>query len=187
MRSVLRHRPSPATVISVIALVVALAGTSYAAVMLPKNSVGPKQLKKNAVNSAKVKNHSLKAADFKAGQLPAGPKGDPGVQGLKGDQGVPGTPATKLFGNFNGDNGSLVRGSGIVSSVRSGTGFYTVTFNQDVSNCAIVSSPGSIDSANPSSVTVGAGYLNSTQVFVLIRNDFNDNRVDADFSVAVFC
>jgi hypothetical protein len=54
-----KHRlrtPSPAFVISVIALFVALGGTSYAAVHLPSNSVGTKQLKKNAVTSAKIKN-----------------------------------------------------------------------------------------------------------------------------------
>jgi hypothetical protein len=38
-----RH-PSPALVVSVIALVVALGGTSYAAFTLPKNSIGTKQL-----------------------------------------------------------------------------------------------------------------------------------------------
>ena len=67
------HRPSPALVVSVIALCVALGGTGYAAVVLPANSVGTKQLKKNAVTSAKVKNRSLLAADFQRGQLPGGP------------------------------------------------------------------------------------------------------------------
>jgi hypothetical protein len=37
------------------------------------------------VNSAKVRDGSLLKADFKAGQLPAGPKGDPGATGPKGD------------------------------------------------------------------------------------------------------
>jgi hypothetical protein len=54
--------PSPAFVISLIALFVALGGTSYAAIHLPKNSVGSKQLKKNAVTSAKIKNHAVSAA-----------------------------------------------------------------------------------------------------------------------------
>jgi len=65
----------PATVISLIALFVALSGTSYAISQLPKNSVGNKQLKKNAVTAAKVKDRSLLAKDFKAGQLPRGAKG----------------------------------------------------------------------------------------------------------------
>ena len=76
--------------VALLALFIALGGTSYAAVALPKNSVGTKQLKKNAVTSAKVKNGSLKESDFKAGELPQGPKGDTGAQGPKGDTGAKG-------------------------------------------------------------------------------------------------
>ena len=56
MRNLRLHRPSPALVVSVMALSVALGGTGYAAIVLPANSVGTKQIKKNAVTSAKVKN-----------------------------------------------------------------------------------------------------------------------------------
>ena len=90
MRKVLRHRPSPAMIVACIALTIALSGASYAAVVLPKNSVGTTQLKKNAVNSSKVKNRSLLAQDFAAGQLPAGAQGPTGAQGLTGPQGPPG-------------------------------------------------------------------------------------------------
>jgi hypothetical protein len=78
------RRPSPALVVACLALAVSLGGVGYAAVTLPKNSVGTPQLKRNAVVSAKVKDRSLKAVDFATGQLPAGPQGP---QGLKGDQG----------------------------------------------------------------------------------------------------
>jgi hypothetical protein len=67
-----------ANVMSVIAVTIALGGTAYAAVELPKNSVGSSQIKSNAVKSADVKNGALKSKDFKAGQLPAGPQGAPG-------------------------------------------------------------------------------------------------------------
>ena len=97
--------PSPAMLVALVALVIALGGTSYAAITLPKNSVGTKQIRKhavtaskikaravtkskiraNAVRSSKVKDGSLLAKDFKAGQLPAGPKGD---KGEKGDAGA---------------------------------------------------------------------------------------------------
>jgi hypothetical protein len=56
------RRPSPAFAVSLLALFVALGGTSYAAVGLPKNSVGAKQLQKNAVTSSKIKNHAVTAA-----------------------------------------------------------------------------------------------------------------------------
>jgi len=88
--------------IALVALFVALGGTSYAAIKLPANSVGSKQIKKNAVTSPKVKNGSLLKDDFKSGQLPSGPRGSQGTpgpqggQGAKGDQGVPGPTASSF-------------------------------------------------------------------------------------------
>ena len=73
MNFLLRHLRS--NVVAYLALIVAMGGTSYAAVNLPKDSVTAKQIKKNAVRSAEVKNGSLRAKDFKKGQLPAGPRG----------------------------------------------------------------------------------------------------------------
>jgi hypothetical protein len=66
-------RPSPALVISLIALFVALGGTSYAAVALkiPKNSVGTPQLKNGAVTAAKL-NASAIAALKSIKTLPSG-------------------------------------------------------------------------------------------------------------------
>ena len=94
----IRQHMSFANVISVIALFVALGGASYAAVTLPKNSVGAKQIKKNgvgaseikrsAVRTGEVKNGALRAEDFAAGQLPQGPKGDPGTNGAPGASGT---------------------------------------------------------------------------------------------------
>jgi hypothetical protein len=117
MRKPKLHRPSPALVISVIALSVALGGTGYAAIVLPANSVGKKQIKKNAVTSAKVKNGSLHLADFATDQVPAGATGAPGAAGAtgatgatgamgaggprgpKGDKGDPGTDGTNGTAN----------------------------------------------------------------------------------------
>jgi hypothetical protein len=54
-----------ANVVSVIALFVALGGGAYAAVALPKNSVGSKQLKKNAVTNAKIGKNAVTGAKVK--------------------------------------------------------------------------------------------------------------------------
>jgi hypothetical protein len=81
--------------VGVIALFIALGGTSYAAVKLPANSVGSKQIKTNAVRSAEVKNKSLKPEDFAAGTLlqgPSGPRGATGPAGPRGPQGPPFVP-----------------------------------------------------------------------------------------------
>ncbi|MGH3126804.1 MAG: hypothetical protein ACRDPX_02675, partial [Gaiellaceae bacterium] len=94
MRKLLR-RPSPAMIVACLALLVALGGTSVAAVsQLARNSVGTPQLRtgavtspklrNNAVNSAKVAPRSLLRSDFAAGQLPAGPVGPQGPAGPAG-------------------------------------------------------------------------------------------------------
>ncbi len=101
MRKLWSRRPSPAMVVACVALLVALGGTSVAAVsQLARNSVGPAQLqfaavtspkiRTNAVNSSKVANRSLLRADFAPGQLPAGPTGPQGPAGPAGPAGAAG-------------------------------------------------------------------------------------------------
>jgi hypothetical protein len=104
----MKTRLSFANVMSVIAVFIALGGTTYAAVTLPKNSVKAKQIAKNAVGaseikrsavrSAEVEDASLLAQDFAAGQLPQGAKGDKGDKGDKGAKGDPGDTGT--FGSI---------------------------------------------------------------------------------------
>jgi hypothetical protein len=102
-----RWIPGHATIVAYLALLVALGGTSVAAVQLARNSVKSRHiargevkrsdLGRNAVTSAKVRDGSLLGVDFAPGQLPAGPKGDTGARGPQGGTGAPGAPgATKV-------------------------------------------------------------------------------------------
>jgi len=72
------------------ALFVASGGASYAAITLPKNSVGAAQIKKSAVTGAKVKAGTLDASDFKPGALSAAAAGLAGTQGPTGPAGPQG-------------------------------------------------------------------------------------------------
>lgn len=113
-------------VVACIALVVALGGTSYAAITLPKNSVGAEQLKKNAITSAKVKDRSLLARDFKRGQLSRGPKGETGAQGVAGPAGPAGP-----FPDGDLPAGKTLRGTWIANMTAAGPGdtaFDTISF-----------------------------------------------------------
>ena len=70
-------KPSPSLLVSVAALVVALGGTSYAAVkvgseQIADNSVTTKDVKNQTLTSKDVANGSLKAKDLKPGTVPVG-------------------------------------------------------------------------------------------------------------------
>jgi hypothetical protein len=64
VRRITRHAPSPAMVVASAALLIALTGTSIAAVeaSVPKNSVGSAQLKNNAVTAAKIASNAVTSA-----------------------------------------------------------------------------------------------------------------------------
>src|SRR5436190_12477077 len=82
MSRYVRRRPSPATVISLVALLVALGGTGYAAVSLPRNSVGTAQIKNEAVTKAKINKKTI--ASLKGNRGPAGARGSEGPTGPAG-------------------------------------------------------------------------------------------------------
>jgi hypothetical protein len=99
------HRPTPAVVVAVLALFIAMAGTGYAAIKLPANSVATAQLRDDAVTRSKLADHSVSTAQLahnsatrnrlsagvraqrdKAGQ--PGPRGATGSAGPKGADGA---------------------------------------------------------------------------------------------------
>jgi len=106
---------TPSLVISSIALIVALGGTTYAITALPANSVGPKQIRadavtgkkiaKGAVGSEQIADGSVRATDLAPGVIfqggvgaqgpagPAGPAGPIGPSGAAGSQGAVGPTA----------------------------------------------------------------------------------------------
>lgn len=198
--ALLRSRPSPAMVVALLALFVALGGGAYA-LTIPGNSVGTKQLKKNAVTgskiranaitSSKVKNGSLLRRDFRTGQLPTGPQGPQGLQGPQGQQGPPGPPGPTVrhFAAVAG-NGALdaTRSSGATSATRLGSGLYEVAFDRNVSKCVyaatIADFPGD---GNVGQIFAIPSANGAERVFVGTSNSAGNFYVDHAFSLAVFC
>jgi hypothetical protein len=85
---------SPAFVVSIVALVAAVAGGAYAA-GVAKNSVTSKAIRNGAVKGIDVKDHSLTAGDIDASALPArGATGPAGAKGATGPTGVAGPTAS---------------------------------------------------------------------------------------------
>jgi hypothetical protein len=117
-----------ANVMATLGVFLALGGVSYAAIKLPKNSVGAKQIKAGAVGTSEIKNHSIKVGDFKGG-LPRGPEGE---------QGRPGASAEKYWARISGGTApTVLSSSGNVTVARAANLAAEVTFPADVSNCAI--------------------------------------------------
>jgi hypothetical protein len=92
--------------IALLALFIALGGTTYAATALPANSVGPKQLKKNAVTNPKIKNgavtgakvadNSIKGADVlesSLGKVPSATSADNATHATSADNATHATSA----------------------------------------------------------------------------------------------
>lgn len=74
MRKVLGKRPAPANLISLLALFIALGGTSYAAVVLTgkniKNgTITSKDIKSSTLTGKQIKNGSLTGLDLKTGSI----------------------------------------------------------------------------------------------------------------------
>jgi hypothetical protein len=65
-------------IVACLALAVALGGTGYAAIKLPKNSVGSKQVKPNSLKGIDVLESSFKGVVLGKGTLSTGAKGLPG-------------------------------------------------------------------------------------------------------------
>jgi hypothetical protein len=199
-------RPSPATVIACIALLVALGGTSVAAVAikLPSGSVGNAQLKADAVTSNKVKNGTLLKADFKAGQLPAGaagpagPAGPAGAAGAtgpsgpagsSGPSGPAGSSATKLWAVVD-ENSVIVRSSGSVQINKASAGLYRLTFPQNVTLCGSVASIAATSAGNnlqPGEAATSTSPGLGANIISVATFSSAGSFTDKPFTVAVFC
>jgi hypothetical protein len=211
----LSPRLSFANVMSLVAVFIALGGTAYAALKLPKNSVGAKQIKSGAVRSAEVKDFSLQAKDLAKG-LPAGEKGERGPEGPgpPGSPGQPGAPATKIYafvrtGSCCGGGEpvlatpELINAHGIVAATVAGTGKYEAKIDTrllprgSVNNSVPVATVGSHDAAPPVAGEIAVahpGGIPDDRLLVLFRNsagtafaDLGSGGGSDGFSIALFC
>lgn len=71
LRSPFTRRPSPAIVISAVALFMSLGGVGYAATQLPTNSVGSSQIRNEAVTFKKIHPNSVGRVRANLGQIQA--------------------------------------------------------------------------------------------------------------------
>ncbi len=106
MKRIRFHSRSTATAISLVALFVALGGTSYGTVtkLLPQNSVGSAQVLNGSLQSVDL---SKKArASLRGSRGPAGPQGETGAAGAQGPKGDTGATGAQGPQGPKGDNGA---------------------------------------------------------------------------------
>ena len=199
MDRLIRHRPSPAMVVACLALLVALTGTSVAAVQaLAPNSVGTAQLKPNAVTAVKIKNgnvtaaklarnsvtsssvldKSLTANDF-GGALPAGPTGPTGPPGPTGPAGTIGPIVVRQAG--------VVVQGGTAHNAQYSTG--TVSVNCNANEKAISAGTGWSDDAADRELWVQrmTPLLTGSNVTGYRATGGNDSGNTSTFTLYVLC
>jgi len=171
---------SPALVVAIAALVVALGGVAYATIPDSGGVIHGCYLKANG---------SLRVIDPSAGEKctkreaaiqwsQTGPKGPPGSTGATGPAGP---PATSLWAVV-GPDGSLLGGSNVTSAYSFSPGNYEVTFNRDVTTCgAIATINGNVGDINTHINNPGAGT-----VYVGTNSGAGPGEA-MGFTLAVFC
>jgi hypothetical protein len=110
LMKLIRSKLTFANVIACLALFVALGGVSYAALQLPKNSVGAKQLKKKAVTPAKL-SPAVKRQLARLG-TPDG-IGTVGPQGKQGPVGPQGPGAVTINAPAGASSGTVASFDGV--------------------------------------------------------------------------
>ena len=134
MRGHIRGNLSYANVVATLALFVALGGTGYAALKLPRDSVGPAQirskavgnseLQSRAVNSRVIRNRSIRLPDISTSARSS----------LKGEQGPPGAPAMTFRAAVSSGGVAALGNARSVQHI-SGSNEYRIDFGSNPSAC----------------------------------------------------
>jgi hypothetical protein len=189
--------------IALLALFLALGGTTYAAstALIGKNTVASPQVVNGSLQTKDLSKKARAALKgnrglrgFTGAQGPAGANGTQGAKGATGAQGVAGTSATKLFAVVEAD-GTLVtaRSSGATLVTKdAAAGTYRVYFNQSVAACAAVATPSNLGDA-PETIQaafqgspISGGGLSNNGFFIQLANNAG-TLADTGFHIAVFC
>ncbi len=211
MRRIRFRRPSAATIISVIALFVALSGTSYATVkrLLPKNSVGSAQVVNGSLQKADLSKKTIIALRGNRGPRgrqggtgsqgptgatgPQGPKGDTGATGATGQQGAigptgpAGSAVAYAFVNQDGTVNAAESKNWTWPAARYAAGIYCFDFGVGnvAHNIQVTPTIGSATSAVAAWVGSVGPFCGLNVAFVIKTLDANGAPVDSAFMVEV--
>lgn len=173
MRTLRMRRPSPAMVVAITALIVALAGTAYAA-----QTINGGAIKKQTIGAGKLKKKTLTGFQINTNKLGVVPSAKRAAHTYWAVVNNPTSPG----------NATLARASDAGISATEGGGAVTVVFPTNVSGCANVAGRNNAGTTAP-----GSGYAqtntspaNANAIEVRTR-DKDGNNEDADFHLIVVC
>jgi hypothetical protein len=188
----LRSKLSFANVTAVLALFVALGGTGYAAVTLPRDSVGSAQIKNRAVGSSELKSNAVTSRAIRnrsVGLTDISPVARSALRGQPGPQGPAGPSGVTLRAAVP-SGGSVQRGNATSAAHQGGTNEYRVSFDRDVASCvatatlATVPTSGGPDQPAAGRITVTQDQATS----VLVRTYGADgNAAEQPFNLILAC
>jgi hypothetical protein len=173
MRTLKNMRPSPAMIVAITALVVALAGTAYAAQTINGGSI-----KKQTIGGGKLKQKTLTGFQIntnKLGTVPAAKRAAHTYWAVVDNPANPG-------------NAALSRASDSGITVSEGGGAVAVAFPQNVTGCADVAGRNNAGTSvpNPGYAQTNTSAANPNAIEVHTRDKEGKNE-DADFHLIVIC
>ena len=176
MSKLKNRRPSPAMVVAVIALFVALAGTAYAA-----QTINGGAIMKQTIGGGKLKQKTLTGFQIntnKLGIVPTARTANRAAHTYWAVVNNPGKPG----------NATLARASDAGIAATEGGGAVTVTFPVSVTGCADVAGRNNAGTSvpNPGYAQTNASAANPNAIEVRTRDGKGDNE-DADFHLIVVC
>jgi hypothetical protein len=173
MKKLKSSRPSPAMVVATIALVVALAGTAYAA-----QTINGGAIKKQTIGAGKLKHKTLTGYQINTNKLGVVPAA----------QRASHTYWAVVNNPTGAGNAALARASDATITAAEGGGAVTVSFPINISGCANVAGRDNAGTTVP-----GAGYAqtntspaNPNAIEVRTRDEKGADA-DADFHLIVVC
>lgn len=144
----LRSKLSFANVTSCLALFIALGGTGYAAVTLPRNSVGSAQLRSKAVGSSELRSNAVTSRAIKNGSVRTTDMSASARVSLRGQVGPagPAGPASVAFRAAVPSGGTVAVGNATRATHVGGTNEYAVEFPRDITTCVATATLAAVQS-----------------------------------------
>src|SRR3954447_5419805 len=132
----IKDRLTYANVTATLALFVALGGSSYAAVKLPRNSVGSSELKTNSVGAAEIKRKAVRSSEISDRAIRLRDISKSARSALHGQAGPAGPPGPTFFAAVR-SSGGIVQGNA-TGSTSAAAGVRAVSFPKSLASCAPV-------------------------------------------------